>query len=69
MSKMRTVSTFLLCGFGTLVLNAVVEGEWPDYRARFWLVFITGLVVMAVVWIMIESVVAAKKRDSADASS
>ena len=65
----RSTLTVLVVGFFTVFVNAALDGELPRHSAQWWLVFVTGLLVITVISTVFESVYLAKKRDADDMSS
>jgi hypothetical protein len=61
-SKKRTLAIVFVCGFIPLLVDAVVDRAWPDHSAQHWLVVLGGLVVIAVVAVVIDSLVARRQR-------
>jgi len=62
----RMFLIFLICGIFTLLVSAAFDREWPDHSAREWLVYVGGLVVIAVAFTVAERLVE-KKRDQTQA--
>jgi len=53
---------FLAAGF-TFVVDAVVFDEgWPDHSGGQWVVFVAGLVVIGIAFVIAETVVERRKR-------
>lgn len=49
---MSTTRSFLMCfsvGFLIVSVFTLINGAWPDFGVVAWLVFVAGLVVIAVV--------------------
>ena len=58
----RSLVPALLGGAWWVLVEAVTEGRWPSYTLQRWLVMVSGLVVIAAVAYVAESVYRAKKR-------
>ncbi len=63
-SKRRTFITVFVSGFFCMFAFAALDGEWPDYSAAKWLIFVGGLVVLALVFIAVEALFLARGQDS-----
>jgi hypothetical protein len=63
----RSLLVVLLCGFGGVVFDAVWDGDWPHHSAQWWLIFISGVLVITVLATVAESVYLARKCDADDA--
>ena len=64
MAKTRSLVFILFCGFLPMLYDRVVDGQWPDWSLAKWTVFLGGLVVIAIAFIVGESWYA--KRHAAD---
>ena len=65
----RSLVTVFLAGSFTVFASAALDGEWPHHSAQWWLILITGILVITVITTVAELVYLAKKRDAGDASS
>lgn len=64
MSKERTLLIVLFCGFSLLLWDGVVDHRWPDLTFEQWLIVVTGLLVISVVAMVIDSLIEAKRAHS-----
>jgi hypothetical protein len=67
-SKTRTIIVIAVCGFFPLFWNAALDRDWPDWRLQHWLVYVGGLVVIALVALVVDSIVAARRERSDETS-
>jgi hypothetical protein len=58
MSVMRNVLIVFGCGLFPVAVDAAFDKEWPDYGTTRWLVLLGGLVVFAVAFVVIDSLLA-----------
>ena len=65
----RSLLTVLGAGFFSVFADAALDRDWPHRSAQWWLIFVTGLLVITVITTVAESVYLAKKRDTHDTSS
>lgn len=65
----RSLVVVLLTGFFSVFAGAAWDHEWPQHSAQWWLVFIAGLLVIAVITTVAESVYLAQRREADDRTS
>jgi hypothetical protein len=61
MSKKRTFAVVFICGFFSLFSFAALDGNWPNFSVASFLVFVGGLVVIALGFIWLESMYESRK--------
>jgi hypothetical protein len=45
-SLMRTFATIAICGAFIILVDAALDGTWPDHSSGGWLVLVGGFVVI-----------------------
>jgi hypothetical protein len=61
MSKKRTFAIVFVSGFFSVLIDAWLDGGWPDFSVSGFLVFVSGLVVISLAFIGFESMYESRK--------
>lgn len=67
--KARTFIVVVLCGFIPFAWGALLEGDSADRSAGWWVTFLSGLLVIAVGGIVVESLYRRRHAKSPDPSA
>ena len=60
----RNVAAALLMGVWTVICSLVLDGDWPAHDAPGWIVFAACFGLAAIVFIVIDVAIAARRSDS-----